>query len=58
MCMRVVSPRFNFTHAHNLFLQTAVNLGLVGLLVMVGLWGLVLWGLWQRQPQMSQVGKR
>jgi O-antigen ligase len=47
----LVSPRFNFTHTHNLFLQTAVNLGLVGLLVMVGLWGIVLWGLWQRQPQ-------
>jgi len=47
----LVSPRFNFAHAHNLFLQTAVNLGLVGLLVMAGLWGVLLWSLWQRQPQ-------
>jgi putative inorganic carbon (hco3(-)) transporter len=47
----VVEPAFNFTHAHNLFLQTAVNLGLVGLLLVAGLWGVVLWGLWQRQPQ-------
>ena len=47
----LVSPRFNFTHAHTLFLQTAVNLGLVGLLVVVGLWGQTLWGLWQQRPQ-------
>jgi tetratricopeptide (TPR) repeat protein len=48
----VVEPAFNFTHAHNLFLQTAVNQGLVGLLALVGLWGVALWGLWQRRPQM------
>jgi putative inorganic carbon (hco3(-)) transporter len=47
----IVEPAFNFTHTHNLFLQTAVNLGLVGLLVMVGLWGQTLWGLWQQRPQ-------
>jgi putative inorganic carbon (hco3(-)) transporter len=48
----VVEPAFNFTHAHNLFLQTAVNQGLVGLVALVGLWGLALWGPWQRRPQM------
>jgi putative inorganic carbon (hco3(-)) transporter len=48
----IVEPAFNFTHTHNLFLQTAVNLGLVGLLVMVGLWGQTVWGLWQQRPQM------
>jgi putative inorganic carbon (hco3(-)) transporter len=49
----VVEPAFNFTHAHNLFLQTAVNQGLVGLLALIGLWGVALWGLWQRRPQMA-----
>jgi O-antigen ligase len=48
----VVEPAFNFTHAHNLFLQSAVNQGFMGLLALVGLWGVALWGLWQRQPQM------
>jgi putative inorganic carbon (hco3(-)) transporter len=47
----VVEPAFNFTHAHNLFLQTAVNQGLVGLLALVGLWGVALRGLWQKRPQ-------
>lgn len=48
----VVSPRLEFTHAHNLFWQTAVNLGLVGLLTGLGLWGVALWSLWQQRPQL------
>jgi putative inorganic carbon (hco3(-)) transporter len=48
----VVEPAFNFTHAHNLFLQTAVNLGVIGLLTLLSLWAVALQGLWQRQPQL------
>jgi putative inorganic carbon (hco3(-)) transporter len=52
----VVSPRLELAHAHNLFLQTAVNLGLMGVLTLLALWGLVLWGLWQRRPQFEPGG--
>lgn len=52
----VVSPQLNFTHAHNLFWQTTVNLGIMGLLTAVCLWGATLWGLWQRQPQLALDG--
>jgi putative inorganic carbon (HCO3(-)) transporter len=34
-------------HAHNLFLQIAVDLGLPGLLAWLGCWGTVLWSAWR-----------
>jgi O-antigen ligase len=46
----VLSPTFDFTHAHNLFLQTALNLGLAGVLAVCGLWVCTLAGLWQQKP--------
>lgn len=43
----VVSPDFDFTHAHNLFLQATLNLGVGGALVLAGWLGMLLWGLWR-----------
>ncbi|MEI2608257.1 MAG: O-antigen ligase family protein [Candidatus Promineifilaceae bacterium] len=46
----ITPPTFDFSHAHNLFLQTGVNLGLAGVLVVAGLWLAVLAGLWRPKP--------
>ena len=43
----LVTPRTQFAHAHNLVWHTAVNLGLIGAMTVIALWGVVLWGLWQ-----------
>lgn len=42
-----VYPHIDISHAHNLFLQTGASLGLVGWIVIVGLWITVLYALWQ-----------
>lgn len=52
----IIPPEFNFTHTHNLFWQTAVSLGLIGLFTMLALWSAALWGLWQREPQLRLEG--
>lgn len=44
----------NLTHAHNLFLQTAIGLGWAGLMALVGLLGTVAYGTWaaaRRKPR-------
>lgn len=46
----VLSPTFDFTHAHNLFLQTALSLGLAGVVAVSGIWFYTLRGLWQQKP--------
>ncbi len=43
----LVTPHIHFAHAHSLLWHTAVNLGLIGLMTVMVLWGVVLWGLWQ-----------
>ena len=52
----VVSPRLPLTHAHNLFWQTALNLGVFGLLTLLGLWCVMLRGLWQQPLQAGRYG--
>lgn len=52
----IIPPEFKITHAHNLFWQTAVNLGLIGLFTMLAVWSATLWGLWQREPQLQLAG--
>jgi hypothetical protein len=42
-----ILPRFNLTHAHNLFLQTGTSLGISGILALFGIWGTVVAKLWQ-----------
>ncbi len=37
----------NIPHAHNLYLQITVDLGLPGLLAWLGCWGTVLWSAWR-----------
>ncbi|MBK9053705.1 MAG: O-antigen ligase family protein [Chloroflexi bacterium] len=48
-----LSPTFDFTHAHNLFLQTALSLGLAGVMALMGIWVGSLWGLWQPRPALT-----
>jgi putative inorganic carbon (HCO3(-)) transporter len=52
----ILPPEFSFTHTHNLFWQTAVNLGVVGLLTALAMWGVALAGLWRRRPQLALDG--
>lgn len=40
-----------FRHPHNLFLDTGVRLGMVGLVLFCGVWGCVLWRAWQARAQ-------
>lgn len=40
-----------FRHPHNLFLDTGVRLGLVGLVLFCGVWGCVFWRAWQARAQ-------
>lgn len=45
-----------FTHAHNLFSQVAIELGLVGLLLWTGIWLALGWHAWRhRQSTLGQV---
>jgi len=53
-------PRVNFTHAHNILLQSAANFGWVGLLIIAEILGLLLIGLWQagRNPRSMPDGQQ
>jgi O-antigen ligase len=44
---QVVDPRFDISHAHNLFLQTGASLGWAGWLAIAGLWINVMYALWR-----------
>jgi len=43
----LISPNFDFGHAHNVFLQVALDLGLPGLVAYLGLTATALWIGWQ-----------
>ncbi len=43
----LISPNFDLGHAHNIFLQVALDLGLPGLVAYLGLTGTALWIGWQ-----------
>ena len=43
----MVNPTFPITHAHNVFLQTAVDFGLLGLIIYLALIGILVTMLWQ-----------
>jgi putative inorganic carbon (HCO3(-)) transporter len=45
-------------HAHNLFLQVAVDLGLPGLIAFLALLGLALWCAWDAARRYRQAGER
>jgi O-antigen ligase len=51
----VVAPEAPLVHSHNWFLQTATSLGVLGALLLAGIWGVTLWGLWQQRPQWPSV---
>lgn len=40
-----------FRHPHNIFLDTGIRLGVVGLVLFCALWGCVLWRAWQARDQ-------
>ncbi len=44
-------PDANIPHAHNIYLQTAVDLGIAGLMTFVGIWMIVGWQLFQAYRQ-------
>lgn len=49
----IIPSHFQFTHAHNLYWQTAVSLGLVGLVALLAIWGAALHGLWAQKPPIA-----
>ncbi len=42
-----VSPTYDIAHAHNQFLQTGLDLGILGLIAFLAIWFLAGWLLWQ-----------
>jgi putative inorganic carbon (HCO3(-)) transporter len=50
----LISPSFDFAHAHNHLLQTAAELGIPGLIAYLALWMGATWLLWQSWPRAQQ----
>jgi len=49
--LAVPELKIQFKHPHNLFIDTGVRLGVIGLLLFCGLWLLTLWRAWQARDE-------